>query len=365
MVGLIGNTVFFALFGLSNTLMMALAARFLAGVFNGNIAVARAYIGDVSNPHQLATRMGIIGAAFGLGFTIGPFLGGELSAPALRWETFQGTIFETYPYLLPCILASALSTISLLIAIRNLPESLTPDMRKADTSRTWTQQMKKMYVNSKNMLGEGSLAVIIWVAMLFTFGFTIMHAIFILYTGMPVADGGLNFTEADNGRIFAMIGVTGIITQGFLIGPMTKRFGSRRLLTFAALLTGIGLVLIPYSQSEYAWLHILSVTCLLSIGSGLFQPSSSTLLAQFAKAEGYELGVVMGANESLGAFARILGPISGGVVWVLTSNGTYPWDYHTAFHLCGLLMLCSALLSLRLSDPIMVGANGEDFAQEE
>jgi MFS family permease len=215
------------------------------------------------------------------------------------------------------------------------------------------------------MLGEGSIALIIWVAMLFTFGFTIMHAIFILFTGMPTADGGLNFTEADNGRIFAMIGVTGIITQGFLIGPMTKRFGSRRLLTFAALLTGIGLVLIPYSQSEYAWLHILSVTCLLSIGSGLFQPSSSTLLAQFAKAEGYELGVVMGANESLGAFARILGPISGGVVWVLTSNGTYPWDYHTAFHLCGLLMLCSALLSLRLSDPIMVDANGEDFAQEE
>ncbi|HIF90325.1 MAG TPA: MFS transporter [Candidatus Poseidoniales archaeon] len=362
MVGLIGNTVFFALFGLSNTLMMALAARFLAGVFN---AVARAYIGDVSNPHQLATRMGIIGAAFGLGFTIGPFLGGELSAPALRWETFQGTIFETYPYLLPCILASALSTISLLIAIRNLPESLTPEMRKADTSRTWKKQMKNMYANSKKMLGEGSIALIIWVAMLFTFGFTIMHAIFILFTGMPTADGGLNFTEADNGRIFAMIGVTGIITQGFLIGPMTKRFGSRRLLTFAALLTGIGLVLIPYSQSEYAWLHILSVTCLLSIGSGLFQPSSSTLLAQFAKAEGYELGVVMGANESLGAFARILGPISGGVVWVLTSNGTYPWDYHTAFHLCGLLMLCSALLSLRLSDPIMVDANGEDFAQEE
>ena len=99
MVGLVGNTVFFAVFGLSNTLLMALGARFLAGVFNGNIAVARAYIGDVSNPQQLATRMGIIGAAFGLGFTIGPFLGGELSAPALRWETFQGTIFETYPYL--------------------------------------------------------------------------------------------------------------------------------------------------------------------------------------------------------------------------------------------------------------------------
>jgi MFS family permease len=225
--------------------------------------------------------------------------------------------------------------------------------------------MKNMYGNSRKMLGKGSIAVIIWVAMLFTFGFTIMHAIFILYTGMPIMDGGLNFSEADNGRIFAMIGVTGIITQGFLIGPLTKKFGSRRLLTVAALLTGLGLVLIPYSQSEYAWLHILAVTGILSIGSGLFQPSSSTLLAQFAKAEGYELGVVMGANESFGAFARIIGPLSGGLVWVLTSDGRYPWDYHTAFHLCGLLMLCSAALSLKLSEPHIYDASKADFTQEE
>ena len=65
MIGLVGNTVFFTMFGLANTLLMALVARFLAGVFNGNIAVARAYIGDVSTPKQLATRMGLIGAAFG------------------------------------------------------------------------------------------------------------------------------------------------------------------------------------------------------------------------------------------------------------------------------------------------------------
>ena len=88
MIGLLGNTVFFTAFGFSNTLMFALGARFLAGVFNGNIAVARAYIGDVSTPQQLATRMGLIGAAFGLGFTIGPFLGGEFSSPAERWDFF-------------------------------------------------------------------------------------------------------------------------------------------------------------------------------------------------------------------------------------------------------------------------------------
>jgi hypothetical protein len=71
-------------------------------------------------------------------------------------------------------------------------------------------------------------------------------------------------------------------------------------------------------------------------------------LTRIARDEGYDLGVVMGAQESLGAFARIFGPLSGGVVWELTIGGSYPWDYHTSFHLCGLLMVVSALLTLRL-----------------
>ena len=129
MIGLVGNTVFFAMFGLANTLIIALSARFLAGVFNGNIAVARAYIGDVSTPTQLTTRMGLIGAAFGLGFTIGPFIGGELSNPAARWEIFVDTIFDDYPYFLPCMVAGLLSMISLIYAYFYLPESLPKSSR--------------------------------------------------------------------------------------------------------------------------------------------------------------------------------------------------------------------------------------------
>ena len=70
-------------------------------------------------------------------------------------------------------------------------------------------------------------------------------------------------------------------------------------------------------------------------GNGLFQPSSSTFLTYIARDEGYDLGMVMGAQESLSAFARILGPLSGGLVWEMTASGSYPWDYHTVFHLCG------------------------------
>ena len=348
LVGLVGNTVFFTMFGLANTLWLALAARFLAGVFNGNLAVARAYIGDVSNPQQLATRMGLIGAAFGLGFTFGPFIGGELSDPASRWAFFEGTIFDSHPYLLPCAVASLLSVLSLLVALRSLPESLPPERRTSVDKKSKEGGMLKTMQNTGKMLRSGSTSVVIWVTMLFIFGFTIMHAVFILYTQMIPEDGGLSFSEADNGRVFALIGISGILTQGLLIGPLTRKFGTRRLIPMAIVITGIGLVLIPYSQYESRWLHVLIVGVLVSVGNGLFTPSSSSFLTRIAKSEGYELGVVMGAQESVSAFSRIIGPLTGGFVWVLTYSRDWPFDYHTAFHICGILMLFAALLSLKL-----------------
>lgn len=348
MIGLVGNTVFFTMFGLANTLMMALAARFLAGVFNGNIAVARAYIGDVSTPKQLATRMGLIGAAFGLGFTIGPFLGGELSSPASRWGLFEGTIFETHPYLLPCILASVLSIFSLLLAFRYLPESLAPEARSNRTTQTWGETMKRTASNVKRMLATKNIGSLMWVTFLYMFGFTVMHAVFILYTQMDPSQGGLGFSEADNGRIFALIGILGIVTQGGLIGPLTRKYGSLFILRFGTILSGFGLTLIPYSTMDFVWAWMLLITGCIAIGNGLFQPSSSTVLTSLARQDDYELGAVMGSQESLSSFARILGPLTGGYVWTLTVDKSGFFDYHTAFHICGVLMLLAFFLSFKV-----------------
>lgn len=348
MIGLVGNTVFFTMFGLANTLMMALAARFLAGVFNGNIAVARAYIGDVSSPKQLATRMGLIGAAFGLGFTIGPFLGGELSSPAERWSLFRDTIFETYPYLLPCILASVLSIFSLLLAFKYLPESLAPESRSSRTTQTWRATMKRTASNVKRMLGTKNIGSLMWVTFLYMFGFTVMHAVFILYTQMDPSQGGLGFSEADNGRIFALIGILGIVTQGGLIGPLTRKYGSLFILRFGTVLSGFGLVLVPYSTLDFVWAWMFLITGCIAIGNGLFQPSSSTVLTSLARQDDYELGAVMGSQESLSSFARILGPLTGGYVWTVTVERTGIFDYHTAFHVCGLLMMFAFILSFKV-----------------
>tara|TARA_B100001113_G_scaffold183483_1_gene150340 strand:- start:4367 stop:5713 length:1347 start_codon:yes stop_codon:yes gene_type:complete len=348
MIGLVGNTVFFTMFGLANTLVMALVARFLAGVFNGNIAVARAYIGDVSTPKQLATRMGLIGAAFGLGFTIGPFLGGELSSPAERWGIFADTIFESYPYLLPCILASVLSIFSLLLAFKYLPESLGTESRSSRSTQSWMATMKQTSYNVKRMLGTKNIGSLMWVTFLYMFGFTVMHAVFILFTQMDPAQGGLGFSEADNGRIFALIGIIGIITQGGLIGPLTRKYGSLFILRSGSILSGVGLTLIPYSSLNYVWAWMLVITGCIAIGNGLFQPSSSTVLTTMARKEKYELGSVMGAQESLSSLARILGPLTGGYVWTITVERSGFFDYHTAFHICGILMLLAFMLSFKV-----------------
>jgi len=185
--------------------------------------------------------------------------------------------------------------------------------------------------------------------MLFIFGFTIMHAVFILYTGMAIDLGGLGYNEAQNGRIFAIIGIAGIITQGALIGPLSRRFGPAKLLPVSCLITGLGLVLIPYTKADWALAQLFLVVVLIAVGNGIFQPTSSSLLTSIAKREGVNLGVVMGAQESVSSFARIIGPLTGGVVWTFTVSKGWPLDYHTAFHLCGIMMLFAALLSMKVN----------------
>ena len=90
------------------------------------------------------------------------------------------------------------------------------------------------------------------------------------------------------------------------------------------------------------------ITGCIAIGNGLFQPSSSTILTSLARQDDYELGAVMGSQESLSSFARILGPLTGGYVWTITVERSGFFDYHTAFHICGVLMMLAFLLSFKV-----------------
>ena len=346
LIGLVGNTIFFALFGISTSLIMALVARFFAGAFNANIAVAKAYIGDISDKTNLAKRMGLIGAAFGVGFTIGPFIGGEFSSPAEKWDWFVGTIFDTHPYLLPCLIASLLSTVSFFFAIKKLPESHTPSS-EIKINLNPINHVSNMIKDLGKVIKMPQLGRLVMISVMFTYGFTIMHAVFVLFT-----EYDLGFDEAQNGRIFAIIGINGLIIQGGLIGPLTKRYGSNLLMKIGTIVCGLGLLLIPYVSDEHIWVTMGAVVILVSTGNALFQPSFSAILAQRTSEEGQEMGMVMGAQESASAFARIIGPLTGGIVWDYTVLKTGILSIATAFHLCAIMMCIAFLLQLGMKSHI-------------
>ena len=230
MFGLLSNTVFFTVFGLSGSLTMAVAARFLAGAGNGNIAVARAYIGDISEPEDVAKRMGMIGAAFGLGFMIGPFIGGVLSDPATGiGAPFDGQIWIDHPYLLPCLFSSALSLISLALAVTRLPESLPEEDRRFSEGSVFNE-LGGMFRKIAGVMKLPTISSLVSINFLFLMGFSMMHGTFILFTSMDIEGGGLGWSELDNGWIFAFIGLLGALVQGVLIGPLTKRINLTRLM---------------------------------------------------------------------------------------------------------------------------------------
>lgn len=347
--GLISNSIFFIVFGLSQSLSMALLARFLAGAGNGNIAVARAYIGDISEPSEISRRMGMIGAAFGLGFMIGPFIGGLLSDPA----TSIGGIFDTsfwlkYPYLLPCIFSSILSLISLFMAIIWLPESLSNESRDSQLESP-LKEIRNIFDNLISVLKFPQISTLILANFLFMFGFSMMHGTFILFTAMEIENGGLGFSEMQNGWIFAFIGVIGVIIQGGLIGKLTDRYSMKNLMLFGTLLCGLGITSLPYVPSSASWFIFLS-SAALATGNALFSPTQSSLLTFATNDSGYELGAVMGAQEGYSALARIIGPLLAAYIWSETVEGIGLWTYHTCFRVAGLIFIVALILQIKIKN---------------
>ncbi len=349
MFGLASNTVFLIVFGLASTLWMALIARFLAGAGNGNIAVTRAYIGDISDRGQLPGRMGMIGAAFGLGFMIGPLLGGVLTDPASALGgPFATDWWAAHPYFLPCLLAGILSLVSLILAIRMLPESLPESERKAQPKSSGLRRVVSNLIGIKDLTPV--VRRLIFTNATFLLAFTMMHATFILFTALPVEDGGLGYDERMNGYIFAYVGLVGVMVQGGLIRPLSKRFDVRSLMMIGTVLTATGLGWIPYLEPTPLTIGLIVMT-FIAAGNGLFQPSQSSLLTTEARDSGIDLGRVMGAQEGFGALSRIIGPIFAAFIWAETVDGTGVWTYHTVFRVAGLIAIMSVLIQFGIKQP--------------
>ena len=205
----------------------------------------------------------MIGAAFGLGFMIGPFLGGVLTDPYTNFGgIFLSPWWQSHPYFLPCLVAGALSAVSFVLAIRQLPESLPPESRtKVERKENFLKQISSNLVGIQDL--STPIRILIIVNSLFLVAFTIMHTTFILFTAMPVAQGGLGYDAKANGYIFAFVGLMGVLVQGgFMRSSLAERLDTRKMMVFGLLVCGLGLGWIPYLAPEPFVIVLLPMACI-------------------------------------------------------------------------------------------------------
>jgi MFS transporter, DHA1 family, tetracycline resistance protein len=279
--------------GLAQTLPALFLARLWSGVATANIAVAQAYIADVTTPQNRAKGMGIIGMGFGLGFMIGPFIGGELSH--FHVVGHQGT--------LPAFFSAALSMINLLFALRYLPESFPAEKRLA-ARRKWAFVDLEALRNVNSISG---VAIVLLIAFSSIFWFSGVQSIFRLFTL-----DAFKMNVASTGRVLGFVGLISVIVQGGLIGRLNRKFGEVRLLAAALVLMSAGFVLNGLSVGIGVGTFWIA-SAVAATGTALHMPSVSSYLSRRV---GPELqGSTLGLMQSAGALARTMGPLLWGALY--------------------------------------------------
>lgn len=284
-----------ALTGFAGSLTVLLIARFIGGIGASNIGSAQAVVADVTPPEGRARGMGMIGAAIGLGFVIGPAIGGILApiGPAV-----------------PFIVAMVIAIINALLVLLFLPE--THNVREISKTNTVSTEQKGILPSGLGqLLRNKTLTRLIVINLLFTTAFTAMEAVFALFSQHM-----FGWTAKENGYIFAYVGLIIVIMQGGLIGQLVKRFGEQKLLIAGLLMLALGLALLPLSSTLAVMLIALGI---LSAGNGAVTPTVSALLSLTSPRA--VQGKVLGLSQGIASLGRIVGPLIAGSIYSLIGPG--------------------------------------------
>jgi MFS transporter, DHA1 family, tetracycline resistance protein len=300
LLSLVGTGVGFLILGFANTLWMLFAGRIIDGISGGNISTAQAYIADVTTPENRAKGMGLIGAAFGLGFVFGPAIGGVLS----RWGIN-----------VPFIFAAGLAFSNAILLYFVLPETVTPDhpARASAATGRWSLLAKA--------LKQSKLAFILLIYFLFVVAFSIMMTTFGLFTMYR-----LGYDAHSTGWLFVFVGIVGAVIQGGLIGRLVKRFGEMWLVLAGALLFSASLFAIPFAGPQTGIGLLLLIGGTFAVGNSLATPSL-TGLASKCVGRG-EQGGVLGITQSVASLSRTIGPLIAAALIVSAPTLGYDQKMH-------------------------------------
>jgi DHA1 family tetracycline resistance protein-like MFS transporter len=277
---LLGTSLGFLILGFATTLWMLFLGRIIDGITGGNISTAQAYIADVTTPENRAKGMGLIGAAFGLGFIFGPAIGGILS----QWGIG-----------VPFLFAGGLAFANAILLYFTLPETVTPDhpARTSAATGRWSQLV--------DAVRQPRLAYVLAIYFLFIVAFSIMTTSFALFTMYR-----FGYDAAHNGYLFMYVGIIGAIIQGGLIGRLVRMFGEMTLVIVGALLFTLSLFAIPLIGQAAGLPLLLLVGGTFALGNSLAAPSLQTLASK-SVGRG-EQGGVLGVVQSVASLARAVGP---------------------------------------------------------
>ena len=281
-LSIIGTGIGFLVLGLATTLWMLFAGRILDGITGGNISTAQAYIADITTSENRAKGMGLIGAAFGLGFVFGPAIGGILS----RWGIE-----------VPFLFAASLCFVNAILLYFRLPETVTrdhPAKHQAAGGRGISQLLKSMK--------QPRLAFVLVIYFLFIVAFSIMTTSFSLYTMFR-----FGYDAQHTGYLFAYVGVIAVIIQGGLIGRLVKRFGELPLVIVGAFCFAISLFAVPFVGPAAGGLGALLIGGgVFSAGNSLATPALTSLASKSVGPA--EQGTILGVTQSVASLARAVGP---------------------------------------------------------
>jgi DHA1 family tetracycline resistance protein-like MFS transporter len=282
LISIIGTGIGFLVLGFAQTLSMLFAGRILDGITGGNISTAQAYVADVTTKENRAMGMGLIGAAFGVGFIFGPAIGGILSHWGIQ---------------VPFLFAAGLCFANSLLLYFKLPETVTaqhPAQNRAARGRGLTQLFES--------LKQPRLGFVLTIYFLFVVSFSIMTTSFSLYTMFR-----FGYDARHTGYLFAYVGIIAVIIQGGLIGRLVKRFGELPLVIVGAFCFAISLFAVPFVGPAAGGLGALLVGGgVFSMGNSLATPALTSLASKSAEAE--EQGTIMGVTQSVASLARAIGP---------------------------------------------------------
>lgn len=325
LICLCGEALSYILLAFSRSLEMLFVARILTGFFGASISTASAYISDITPKEQRSKGMALIGAAFGLGFLLGPAIGGGLTliAETLSTDVHFITGFSSFGVAILCVA-------TFIFAYFSLPESLTESNREA--AKKLSEQKQNRLKILLQYYHRPTVGLLIGIFGLSTFAMASMEATLVLFM-----KENFNWGIKEVSFGFAYIGLCIVFTQGFLVRRILPIFGEAQILRIGLSMMFLGFVVLIFADSLVG---LGIAMTLLAFGNGFTNPSIMGSVSLLVSEQ--EQGVALGTTQSLSSLGRVLGPALGGLIFSYTLFGAL--KTRLPFLLSGVLLLISLIL---------------------